>query len=187
MVNIKCEACRALDAKDTRPRIERIEEENSVSPPSEPQHDPNTPTRASISYPLLAANLDPSPRSTTSSDPTPENLALQVDGIKLALNGGSTLNPKNSFYLPPQNCTSTAPIKLSQSSVDNFSHSSLENLKSNLSANVDLSLPPKKANSEATEEDAESVKSCQNCRQQNQSYFDDEFVGGDAKLSWQIW
>lgn len=186
---MKCEACRALDAKDVRPRIERIEEENSVSPPSEPQPDPNTPTQPSTSYPLLTTNLDPSPHSAA-TDPTAESLALQLDGINLAPpnNGNSSLSPKRSFYLPAQNFTLTPSVKLSQSSVDNFSqHSSLENLKSNLSANVDLGLTPKKANSEAAEEDADSVKSCQNCRQQKQSYFDEEFVGSGAKLSWQIW
>lgn len=52
-----------------------------------------------------------------------------------------------------------------------------------------MDLTGKKTNNSeqtTTEEDADSVKSCQNCRQQKQAYFDKEFVSGE-KLSWQLW
>jgi hypothetical protein len=170
LIPTKCEACRALENKEAKPKIDPIEEENSplMSPPSEAQINSDDVIQSNATYPLLSSNFT-------------DKLTLQLDNIDLT-------STDRAYCLSTQTCSLTPCIKMSQSSVDNFSqHSSLENLKSNLSANMDLGSSIKKANSEtATEEDAESVKSCQNCRQQKQTYFDKQFVSGE-KLSWQMW
>lgn len=162
----RCETCRANDHKDAKLKIDRIEEENSpvISSPSEPQ---------------------------INNQKHADNLALQLDNISLTSpDQYQESYSKQSYYLPTQTCSLTPSVKMSQSSVDNFSqHSSLENLKSNLSANMVLSSTKQTSSEAATEEDTESVKSCQHCRQQKhlmKSYFDEEFVCGE-KLSWQLW
>lgn len=174
----KCDACRALAqdaARDIRLKIERIEEENGSSLPTEARSN-NTQTE----------KIDPPPTNSTDPLPTTELLTIELNNLKTT--SPDSDNPKQPSYESPPQPFSLVP-KLSQSSVDNFSpHSSLENLKSNLSANVELGLlAVKKANSEAaTEEDVDSIKSCKNCRQR-QSWLEDEVVGENAKLSWQIW
>ncbi|CAD5234821.1 unnamed protein product [Bursaphelenchus xylophilus] len=61
-------------------------------------------------------------------------------------------------------------------------------IKTNLSAQTELrtSVSPASSMKTREEEETESVSSCQNCRQHQRQYFDQESVGG-LKLSWQIW
>ncbi|KAI6210737.1 Protein kinase domain-containing protein [Aphelenchoides besseyi] len=174
----KCDACvRAQDvrAEKRTAKIDRIDEE--VGPLNSTPEDvkDNEFERPDLS---LSPPADPTIFLKLGIDAA--KLVQQLDNLQL--NGQSSTQPisRSPLFLPPPS------VKMSQSTVDSFSqHSSLENLKSNLSANVDLS-PAKRANSDAAEEDSESIASCHNCRQQQQNYFDREF-NGDSRLSWMIW